>query len=120
MTESGSKYRLTTLPNQGQCVAVPMGLDDRGLPIDGLVVRTPAGELRAYINVCKHIPIPLDSGSGEFLTADGSHLFCGTHGATFRLEDGMCVHGPCKGVPLDAVFIEEDEGGAWLRRAEPT
>ena len=108
------KFRLPTLPAQGECVSVPMGLDERGLPIDGLVVRTAGGELRAYINVCKHIPIPIDSGSGEYLTADGSHLFCGTHGALYRLEDGKCTEGPCRGEHLDPVRLDVSDEATWL------
>ena len=107
------KRRLPTLPSDGECISVDIGLDERGLPLDALVVRTPSGELRAYQNICKHIPIPIDSGSGEYLSDDGEFLFCGTHGALYRLEDGVCVEGPCKGERLDPVELEQ-VGDDWF------
>ncbi len=107
------KRRLTTLPKRGECIAVDAGRDERGFPLKALIVRTKTGELRAYTDTCKHIPIPIDSGSGEYMTEDGDYLFCGTHGALYRLEDGVCVEGPCRGEALDPVPLERDEQG-WM------
>jgi nitrite reductase/ring-hydroxylating ferredoxin subunit len=87
-----------------------VGTDRYGLPREALVLLDAAGEVRAYVNQCKHLPIPIDSGSREFFDEAGTHLLCGTHGALFRLDDGMCIHGPCKGVPLDPIEVVEEEG----------
>ncbi len=57
----------------------------------------------AYVNACPHIGAPLDFSPGKFLSADGSHIMCSTHGALFRIEDGFCVSGPCAGDALKPV-----------------
>ena len=105
-----TRIRLDVLPNQGECVAVPIGNDERGLPVEALVARAADGSLRAYTNVCQHVPIPLDSGSGEFLSEDGEHFICLTHGALYRIEDGVCVAGPCRGRALDRVPLDQQAG----------
>jgi nitrite reductase/ring-hydroxylating ferredoxin subunit len=83
--------------------------DEFGKPREAVVVRDENGVARAYRNVCRHLPIPLDAGSRNFLK-DGA-LLCSTHGALYRLSDGVCISGPCKGAVLYplAVEIEGDE-----------
>ena len=39
---------------------------------------------------------------------------CGTHGARYRLDDGMCVEGPCLGKALESVVVEVAHELAWL------
>ena len=39
-----------------------------------------------------------------------------THGAQYRLTDGLCVHGDCEGDSLDALPIEEREGRIFVGR----
>lgn len=84
-----------------------------GMRREVLVLRDANGEVRAYRNLCKHLPILLDAGSRKYLSADGKDLLCNTHGARYRRDDGLCVHGPCKGASLDAVPIVV-EGDALL------
>ena len=74
------------------------------------MLRDADGALRAYRNLCKHLPILLDAGSGQYLTPDGRELLCNTHGARYRREDGLCVHGPCMGASLEEVplLVEGD------------
>ena len=86
-----------------------------GEPRAALVLLDETGAVRAYVNRCKHLPIPLDGGSGAFFDASGAHLECGTHGARFRLADGYCVSGPCEGSSLDALVVEEEEGIVFVR-----
>lgn len=59
-----------------------------------------AGRIRGYRNACPHAGTPLDMKPDEFLSEDGIHFLCRTHGALFRIEDGLCVAGPCKGERL--------------------
>jgi nitrite reductase/ring-hydroxylating ferredoxin subunit len=77
------------------------------IPREALVVRDASGVLRAYLNRCQHLPIPLDGGSRRFLARDGAHLQCGTHGARYRLSDGHCIEGPCLGRSLIALELEQ-------------
>ena len=48
-----------------------------------------------YRNVCPHQDLPLDFTPGRFLNAQATHILCANHGALFRIEDGVCVSGPC-------------------------
>ena len=57
----------------------------------------------AYINSCPHIGSPLDLVKGRFLSKDRKHIMCSTHGALFRIENGFCISGPCKGAYLEPV-----------------
>jgi nitrite reductase/ring-hydroxylating ferredoxin subunit len=98
----------------GQVRVVPLPRVPGGIPHEALLVRDHEGTLRAYRNRCRHLPIPIDSGSRRFLTDDGRELLCRTHGARYRLEDGFCVHGPCAGLALQAIAIESDADGSHL------
>ena len=93
-------------------VRLPAGKD--GIPREAIVLRAQDGELRAYLNRCRHLPIPLDGGSREFLSKDRLHLVCLTHGATYRVGDGFCVAGPCSGDRLVRVVIERRDAHVYL------
>ena len=71
--------------------------------------------LEAYVNVCPHQGTPLETFPDKFLSGDGKLLICSTHGARFRIEDGHCVSGPCKGEALTRVAIEEKDGSIFLK-----
>jgi nitrite reductase/ring-hydroxylating ferredoxin subunit len=57
----------------------------------------------AYRNSCPHTGGPLDWVPDQFLSLDGSLIQCATHDARFRIEDGVCVAGPCVGRQLSLV-----------------
>lgn len=94
----------------GQVLVLSLPRDADKRPREALVLLGSDGEPRAYLNRCRHLPIPLDAGSRRFLTEDGEHLLCATHGALFRRDDGMCVAGPCRNLPLDELVILEENG----------
>lgn len=71
-----------------------------------MVVRDASGALHAYLNECRHIPIPLDAYFGTLL--ENGHLRCLTHGALYRFEDGECVRGPCRGQHLERLQLERE------------
>src|SRR5207244_12730962 len=83
-----------------------LGLDR----VEGILVATENGP-RAYVNVCPHVPIPLDRGGDEFLAEDGSTLACRSHGALFDRDSGVCVSGPCRGESLPPTPVEPDGPG---------
>ena len=76
------------------------------------------GQLRAFANVCRHQAIPLDARAADeeddVMTEDGRHLLCHAHGAIYRPSDGMCISGPCAGLALFAVPVEEVAEGIAL------
>jgi nitrite reductase/ring-hydroxylating ferredoxin subunit len=53
---------------------------------------------------------PLDFVRYQFLTEDGRHLVCMTHGALYEPETGLCVDGPCKGLSLYQLPVHVDGG----------
>jgi nitrite reductase/ring-hydroxylating ferredoxin subunit len=64
---------------------------------------------RAFFNVCRHLPVPLDGASGRPPIEDGDWI-CGTHGARFELTSGFCHAGPCRGSSLMALRLEVEDG----------
>jgi nitrite reductase/ring-hydroxylating ferredoxin subunit len=82
--------------------------DPYGRPREGIVLLDEGDHPRAYLNQCRHLPIPLDSGSRQFFAF--GELQCATHGARYRLRDGFCVSGPCRGASLFALPVEITSG----------
>lgn len=72
------------------------------------------GAVLAFENVCRHIPISLDYGDGRFMSADGRHIVCQTHGATYEPLTGVCVAGPCPGAKLRKLNITLRDGVIYL------
>lgn len=66
--------------------------------------------LHAYRNACPHQGTPLETVPDRFLTVDGTRFLCTTHGAQFRIEDGLCTKGPCKGKSLEPLPVRLEEG----------
>lgn len=66
--------------------------------------------LRGYRNICPHAGTPLDWTPDRFMSLDGRHLHCATHGALFQVEDGRCVGGPCRGRSLTAIPVAVRDG----------
>jgi nitrite reductase/ring-hydroxylating ferredoxin subunit len=94
--------------NVVKTVALPR--DEHGRPCEALVLLGLDGQPRAYLNRCRHLPVPIDGGSRSYLTRGGEYLLCGTHGAMFRRDDGQCIAGPCLGLPLHALELVEEDG----------
>lgn len=61
-----------------------------------------------YRNSCPHVGTPLDFPEDRFMSVDGNHLLCHTHGALFEIADGLCIAGPCKGQRLTPVPVGLD------------
>jgi nitrite reductase/ring-hydroxylating ferredoxin subunit len=69
------------------------------------------GEVRAFLNFCPHLGIPLNWQPDEFMSMEGTHIQCSTHGALFQLENGYCVAGPCRGESLTELKLDIIEDG---------
>lgn len=102
----------------GEVRVVGLGDDTLARRPEALVVVDETGEVRAYLNECQHLPIPLDAGSREFLDDTTGHLRCSTHGALYRRDDGLCVRGPCRGRFLPALPVSVDADG-WIVLVAP-
>jgi nitrite reductase/ring-hydroxylating ferredoxin subunit len=81
--------------------------------LDLIVVRR-GNHVTAYVNSCPHRGTPLETFPGRFLTRDRTELLCTTHGARFRLDDGLCVAGPCEGEALRKVATVQIDGFVYL------
>lgn len=68
------------------------------------------GQVRAYLNRCRHVPVELDWNPGEFLDADRRLIVCAVHGASYEPEGGRCVGGPCGRSRLAAITTLERDG----------
>ncbi|WP_372018495.1 Rieske (2Fe-2S) protein [Pseudoxanthomonas sp. 10H] len=84
-----------------------------GDPESLLLYREGAG-VRAWLNVCPHAGRRLDWAPGQFLRSREGLLVCAAHGASFELQGGQCVAGPCRGDALRAVAVEVRDGAVWL------
>lgn len=80
--------------------------------MDVLVVRQ-GSRVAAYENSCPHVGTPLDWTPDEFLDRTRRYLVCATHGALFRLGDGVCVAGPCQGDQLERWPVTLRDGAIW-------
>ena len=81
---------------------------------ESLVVHRSGDVVRAWLNVCPHAGRRLDWAPGQFLKSREGQLVCAAHGASFELENGQCVAGPCRGDALRAVPVEVRDGQVWL------
>lgn len=70
--------------------------------------------VRGYLNTCPHAGRRLDWSPGQFLATKDGLLVCAAHGASFRMDDGECVAGPCRGEALLSVAVEVRDGGVYL------
>ena len=75
----------------------------------GVVVRR-GDHLFGYVDSCPHAGWPLAGPSGRFLTRENDLILCGGHGALFRIEDGVCVAGPCPGQSLTPWPVRIEHG----------
>jgi len=87
----------------------------RGYSLDGdprleiFIVRR-GSRVYAYHNNCPHTGGPLDWQPDQFLNLERTLIQCATHAAQFRIDDGVCVAGPCTGAWLTALPVTVIEG----------
>jgi nitrite reductase/ring-hydroxylating ferredoxin subunit len=94
------------------------------LPIEGVdeecFVINFRGEFHAYVNRCRHIPIPMDWVDNHFFAEGGRYLMCQTHGALYQPASGECLAGPTGacGKYLFGVPLEVERGLIYARPPE--
>ena len=110
---SGTLIDRSELPDTG-LVALEVVID--GEP-ESILVDCGRSPVAAWRNCCPHQGRRLDYAPGRFLI-DRGQLVCAAHGAVFRLSDGECVGGPCRGEHLAPIAVEE-AGEGRLRFARP-
>ncbi len=80
----------------------------------GLMAVRRGNAVFVYVNSCPHIGTPLDWTPDRFLSRDGRTIVCATHGAQFRIDDGVCINGPCVGDSLESVPTEIRDGTVYV------
>jgi len=88
--------------------------DGESRPFPIVVVRTYGNDYVGYVNSCPHEGVWLNIGSGQFFTPDRAFLKCGRHGATFEIESGLCIGGPCTGKSLPPIALAVVDGDVCL------
>jgi len=81
---------------------------------ESLILYRGGGVVRAWLNICPHAGRRLDWAPGQFLKSREGHLVCAAHGASFALDSGDCIAGPCKGDRLRAVPVDVRDGQVYL------
>lgn len=81
---------------------------------ESLILYRHGDQVRAWLNVCPHAGRRLDWAPGEFLKSREGLLVCAAHGASFELQEGRCIAGPCRGQSLRAVPVLIRDGCVWL------
>lgn len=100
---------LADIPDNGA-----MGFPAAPGTLNGLVAVRKGTAVYVYENACPHIGTPLDWVPDKFLSRDGQHLICATHGAQFTIETGECISGPCRGDYLTPLRVQVLEGIVYL------
>lgn len=60
-------------------------------------------KILSYLNRCPHTGVNLEWMPHQFLDRNNEFIQCATHGALFKIESGLCIHGPCVGDKLEEV-----------------
>jgi len=108
-----SERRLCRLDELADPGSRGLEASDTGLPWDIFLVRSD-GAVHGYRNSCPHTGAPLDWTPDQFLDLDHAFIQCAVHGALFRIEDGVCLRGPCLGQALRPVPVQVAEGWVLL------
>ncbi|MEE9445558.1 MAG: Rieske (2Fe-2S) protein [Cocleimonas sp.] len=69
----------------------------------------------AYENSCPHAQAPLEWNPDQFLDEKNEIIVCAIHGATFAIEDGSCLGGPCNSISLTNLPLDIIEGDIFLK-----
>jgi nitrite reductase/ring-hydroxylating ferredoxin subunit len=113
-----SRYRIgradELTPGQSRKFIMPI----RGADEECFVVNF-KGEVYAYVNRCRHVPMTMDWVDNQFFEESGCYLMCSTHNAYYEPDSGECIAGPptACGKYLYRVPIEIDDGELYARPA---
>lgn len=112
MSESG-QYLICRVDDIESPGSVGFTINHKGQFMEGFIVRTD-DLLEAYQNHCPHTGANLNWMPDQFLTYDADFIQCSIHGALFRLNDGLCIRGPCIGRSLENIEISVESGQVYV------
>ncbi len=79
-------------------------------PFVSIILTRRGNHISAFRNKCPHAGYPLQRADGRIVVQEGRYMVCGVHGASFTLEHGACVGGPCNGDGLEHVAVTIRDG----------
>lgn len=74
-------------------------LEIGGRRFHGFVVRRDT-DVFGFVDRCPHVGVPLARELDAYMAPMRDLVMCSWHGALFRVHDGRCIAGPCKGSRL--------------------
>jgi len=101
--------RLDDMPD-GEAIALDVLLPEGE---ESVILLRQGGQVNAWLNICPHAGRRLDWAPGKFLISKGM-LVCAAHGASFNVDNGECIGGPCKGESLRGVQVHVEQGEVLL------
>ncbi|GLQ50274.1 Rieske (2Fe-2S) protein [Dyella flava] len=101
--------RLDDMPD-GEAIALDVLLPEGE---ESVILHRQGGQVNAWLNICPHAGRRLDWAPGKFLISKGM-LICAAHGASFNVDNGECIGGPCKGESLRGVPVRVELGEVLL------
>ena len=99
------------LQDRGPGIRFSVHMNHEALP--AFVIRY-LGEVRGYLNRCRHQSTTLDLDNGQFFDTAGQALICATHDAHYDPGNGSCIGGPCDGRGLISVEVYEQDGRVYV------
>jgi nitrite reductase/ring-hydroxylating ferredoxin subunit len=90
MSDSRTLCRVDDIPDSG---ALAVRIDSATGGFEIILIRQ-GQNVFGYHNECPHQGRNLDYVPGKFLIRNGS-IMCAAHGATFAVDSGACLSGPC-------------------------
>lgn len=108
-----SKQPIAAVTELAEGQSVKFRFQRDGICYEGFVANF-RGNLVAYENRCRHLPLTLDYDDNRFFATDGKHFVCQNHGALYEPMTGFCERGPCEGASLKPLKIEVKDGAVWL------
>ncbi|WP_240669192.1 Rieske 2Fe-2S domain-containing protein [Dyella sp. M7H15-1] len=98
--------------HDGEAIAVDVLMPEGE---ESVILLRQGERVNAWLNICPHAGRRLDWAPGKFLVSKGV-LVCAAHGASFRVDNGECIGGPCKGESLHDVPVRVEQGEIMLDR----
>ena len=92
-TPSTSRFKVARISDLKPGASMKFLLPIRGADEECFLINF-NGEFHAYVNRCRHVPMPMDWVDNQFFAEEGLYLMCQTHNAYYEPASGECIAGP--------------------------
>src|SRR5271167_492768 len=118
-TPAQARYKVARTDSLAPGESLKFMLPIRGTDEESFLINF-RGQLHAYVNRCRHVPMAMDWVDNQFFAERGRYLMCQTHNAYYEPSNGECIAGPpdtC-GKMLYRVPLEIEDGNIFARPPE--